>query len=331
MFIGPRTIGVDSKSDSQRSRPDFVQTSSRRTSLANRSTRDYEDPLSEVRKRLTALEPSARTHEVAPTEIPIHLHDDSYSESAISSSLDLAAMSRSGKKVDGKAAAAVASTPTNAIGTTSIYNDLPSIRNTPVLNAGPILVAAAMPYSSSYEGKDPSIRAFLEQVDLENYREPLLDFGPRISGSARKRGERQKVASTQATTLIAQFTQHVGGISSIVSSPDQTFFATSSADGQVLIWDVAKVERSVSSKARLAYRMDSRVVAMCRIELTHCLAVAAENGKVEILRVHLTSNGPSPKYGRIDCVRSWRAQETDGHAKFVFHLRGKSQPKATLM
>ncbi len=233
-------------------------------------------------------------------------------------------MTRSGRKIDSKAAAAVAATPTNAVGETSIHDDAPSGRSTPTVGISATPRGSAAPYSSSYEGQDPGVRAFLEQVDLDNYREPLLDFGPRVTASHRKRGPRQKATNPQGVTMIAHLTQHTGAVTSIITSPDQIFFATSSEDRHILIWDIARLERSVSAKPRLAYRMEGRVAAMCRIEDTHCLAAAAEDGQLHVLRVHVASSGGSAKYGRVECIRTWRTDQKDGHVTFVSHLLGES-------
>ena len=324
VFISPRTIGVDAKADPRRLRPQLTDSSSRRTSFASRSAKGIDDPLSEIRKRLASLEPLSRTPEVATNELVVAPHDASPSESTISSSLDLAAMTRSGRRLDSKAAPAVAATPTNAVGTTSIHDELASSGSTPIAVTSIMHQDTIVPYSSSYEGQDPGVRAFLEQVDLENYREPLLDFGPRITGSHRKqRGSRQKTSTPQTVTMIAHLTQHTGAITSIVASPDQLFFATSSDDAQILIWDTARLERSVSAKPRLTHRMDARVVAMCRVENTHCLAASAEDGQLRVLRVHMASNGGSVKYGRIECIRTWHAQERDGHVISISNQHGE--------
>lgn len=246
-------------------------------------------------------------------------HDASPSGSAISSSIDLALVTRTGKKrLEGKAAPAVGQTHANAIGMTSIHDDLDSGRTTPI--AGGRATAKPAPYSSSYEGQDPGVRAFLEQVDLENYREPLLDFGPRITAGHKKRPVRPKSSSPQNVTMIAHLTQHTSPVIAIVTSPDQLFFATASQDSQILIWDTARLERSVSAKAKLTYRMDGPITSMCRIENTYCLAAAAEDGQLHVLRIHATS-GSSAKYSRIECIRNWTTEPRDGHVVSISHLR----------
>nr|XP_031863613.1 uncharacterized protein CI109_000865 [Kwoniella shandongensis]KAA5530685.1 hypothetical protein CI109_000865 [Kwoniella shandongensis] len=331
IFISPRTVGVDAKADLRRLRPHLGDTSaSRRTSFASRSNRGaVENPLDEIRKRLASLEPLTKADKpVVETSLPATSEANaSPSESGMSSSIDITAMTRLGrKKVESKAAPAVGASHTNAIGTTTIHDAEPlSGRTTPTANA-PIgfgtTRGSVAPYSSSYEGQDPGVRAFLEQVDLDNYREPLLDFGPRITASHRKRPPRTKStsASPLGVTMIAHLTQHEGAITAVVTSPDSLFFATSSEDTHILIWDSARLERSVTTKPRLSYKMDAPVVSMCRIENTHCLAAAAEDGQLHVLRVHASSGGGSVRYGKVECIRTWRAHDGDGFVRFVSHL-----------
>lgn len=339
IFISPRTVGADASAAPKRLKPYLPHgASSRRTSMASRSARGTVDnPLEEVRRKLAALEPHAR-----PGDRPAVVEGSSRTtepsttaDSPMSSSIDLASVTRAtGKKrvESGKAAPAVAAVHANALGTTSIHDDIPSGRSTPTLGLGSAPTprpASAAAYGSSYEGQDPGVRAFLEQVDLDNYREPLLDLGPRIVASQRRRIPRGKApASGQGVTMIGHMTDHTRAVTAIVTSPDNAFFATASEDKMVLIWDSARLERSVSSRARKSYQMRAPVTALCRIENTHCLAAASEDGQVHVLRVHLTvsSGGSTVKYGAVECIRAWHTSERDGYVKSIAHLPGKRPP-----
>ena len=325
VFISPRTVGVDAKADLKRLRPLLGESQSRRTSLASRSNRGpVDNPVDELRKRLATLDPLTKTSDRSrqASEQPVSASEQAPSESAISSTLDLAAMAHTGrKKVDTTGAPAVAAVHANAIGTTTIHDEPASGRSTPTLGTA---VPGGNVYASSYEGQDPGVRAFLEQVDLENYREPLLDFGPRVLASHRKRAPRPKTSNNpQGVTLIGHLTHHTDAVVSIVTSPDQVFFATASEDGTVLIWDSAKLERSIACEPRRSYSLDSPITAMCRIENTHCLAVACEDGQLHVLRVHVASTGGSAKYGKVECVRKWHTTPRDGHVTFIAHLQGE--------
>jgi phosphoinositide-3-kinase regulatory subunit 4 len=185
-------------------------------------------------------------------------------------------------------------------------------------------VGSIAPYSSTYEGADPGVRAFLEQVDLENYREPLLDLGPRVHANHRKRGPRPKASTPQYVTMIAHFPHHTGAVTAIVPSPDHLFFATASEDKSIHVWDNARLERSVSGKPRLTYRMEAPIATMCRIEETHCFAAAAEDGSLHIIRVYVSTGGNSTnRYKGIECIRTWRCSPEDGYVMHVTHLQGE--------
>lgn len=360
IFISPRTIGVDAaKVELRRFRPGLEPESRRTSFTTNRSLRGPVDsPLDEIRRKLAALEPLSRPEtpvakEKATTTPTATSHTSqpsvdtgaSPSESNLPSTLDITAMTRSGKKkkVDSKAAPAVGASHTNAVGTTTIHDEPISGRTTPIAAALSQITLSgantpkgqpAAPYTSSYEGHDPGVRAFLEQVDLDNYREPLLDFGPRVGANHRKRNPRVNKASSSSSastsssptnvTMIAHLTHHEGAITGLITSPDSVFFASSSEDGQVLIWDAARLERSVTAKPRLVYKMEAPIVSMCGIENTHCLAVASDDGQVHVLRVHTGggSGGSSTRYSKVECIRTWNTEESDGHVRFVSHIQG---------
>lgn len=318
MFISPPTVGLDARLQLQRLRPDLAgDPPSRRTSFASRSTRGKDLPVDHLRLRLASLDFAP------PSSVDKAVAEPSPSESALSSAPDATVgVPRPGRhKPDPLVLPSVKMVNATAVGTASVHDDTISGRSTPVPAAAGL--GAAAPYSSTYDGTDPGVRAYLEQVDLDNYREPLLDFGPRIVAGHRKRGPRAKSTTPQSTTMIAHLPQHTGAVTALVTSPDQIFFASASQDSTIMVWDTARLERTVAARPRLTYRMDAPVSAMCRIEETHCLAAAAEDGSVHIVRVHITSSGSSSKYRSIECIRTWNAAPEDGYVTHVAHLHGE--------
>jgi phosphoinositide-3-kinase regulatory subunit 4 len=123
--------------------------------------------------------------------------------------------------------------------------------------------------------------------------------------------------------MIAHLPQHTGAVTAIVTAPDQMFFATASEDSSILIWDIPRLERSVAARPRLTYRMEAPVSTMCRIEETHCLAAASEDGAVHVLRVHASPGASTTKYKSIDCIRTWRTAPEDGYVIKISHLQGE--------
>ncbi|BEJ10919.1 hypothetical protein CspHIS471_0103410 [Cutaneotrichosporon sp. HIS471] len=332
VFISQRTIGIDARHELRRLRPDLggAETPSRRTSFANRSNRGSDNPLEQIRQRLSSLEPPGLASPDQERDRDRHLDPlkvANASESGISSTVDATSTSRVSRhhRLDSKALPAVKASTATAIGTTSLHDDLASGRSTPAFGTGtPAVHGPIAPYGSTYDGADPGVRAYLEHVDLENYREPRLDFGPRVLPGQRKRGPRTKASSPQFATMIAHLPQHSGAVTALITSPDQLFFASASADTCVLVWDSARLERTVAARPRLTYRMDAAVTAMCRIEETHCLAAAAADGSLHIVRVHVHASGSSVKYKSIECIRTWAADEQDGHVTHIAHLHESS-------
>lgn len=333
VFIQPPTVGLDARLELRRLRPDLVADGpSRRTSFASRSNRGGGGgggrdniPVDQLRQRLASLDlPHPTT--TPPLDKVDAATDPAASESALSSTQDAAAAvlprTVGRRTVDSKALPNVKTITTIAVGTTSTHDDTASGRSTPVPST--TAFGSTAPYSSTYDGADPGVRAYLEHVDLENYREPLLDFGPRIVAGHRKRVPRVKSSTPQSTTMIAHLPQHTGAVTALVTSPDQIFFASASQDTAIMIWDTARLERTVAARPRLTYRMDAPVSALCRIEETHCLAAAAEDGSVHIIRVHVSNTASSPKYRSVECIRTWRTDAKDGHVTHIAHLHGKS-------
>lgn len=174
------------------------------------------------------------------------------------------------------------------------------------------------------EGNDPSIQQLLERVYLDTYRQPLLEFGPHVPvGIPRRRAhtsssfplrERERSSSRPEGTLIAHLVEHTGGITSIQVSPDHLFFATGSEDGTVKIWDTIRLEKNVTSRSRQTFVQGGKILAVCVLEESRCVASASSNGTVMIHRVDISLLGSLPRYGKIQLVRQWRME---GEGDFV--------------
>jgi phosphoinositide-3-kinase regulatory subunit 4 len=160
------------------------------------------------------------------------------------------------------------------------------------------------------EGNDPSIRQFLERIYIDNYREPLPEFGPFVpAGIPRRRAIRSSFVAREGSirrpqgTLIAHLAEHSGPITSIAVSPDHVFFATGSEDGTVKVWDSIRLEKNVTSRARHTYQQGGRVTSVCILENTHCVASASDNGSLWVHRVDVSLGGTMPRYGKHRLIR----------------------------
>ncbi|KAI0088224.1 hypothetical protein BDY19DRAFT_994141 [Irpex rosettiformis] len=242
-----------------------------------------------------------------------------------------------------KAAPAVGSSRANATGLLEAHAKLrdgspePSGRSSPVSISGTIrgMERPRLPSLapiSSYDGREPGINNLLEHMYLDNNRELQSEFGPRVhEGPIRRRNaarhsylSRDGNGRRVETNLIAHLGSHSDAITGIAVSPDHMFFVSASDDKTVKVWDTARLERNVTSKARHTYNQHhAKVKAVCVIEGTHCFASAAEDGSIHVVRVHVNTNqgagGGLPKYGRVQVIREHRLEAPGEYASCMIH------------
>lgn len=167
---------------------------------------------------------------------------------------------------------------------------------------------------------------------LDNNRELQNDFGPRVhEGPIRRRNAARhsyiaRDGSTRRleTSLIAHLGSHSDAVTGIAVSPDHLFFVTASDDKTVKVWDTARLERNVTSKARHTYgQHHAKVKAVCIVEGSHCFASAAEDGSIHVVRVHVTGGqgvgGGLPKYGKLQVVREHRLGKPGEYVTCMCH------------
>ncbi|RKP14065.1 hypothetical protein BJ684DRAFT_9158, partial [Piptocephalis cylindrospora] len=121
--------------------------------------------------------------------------------------------------------------------------------------------------------------------------------------------------------LLAQLTEHTGSIITMAISPDQTFLASGGADGAVRIWDVARLLRGTSHRARTAFDQfsDGGVIrCMTFLEGRHAIAAASSTGQIRVFRSTTTGNGDLPQYGRCQVVREHQL-DTPAQAVAMHH------------
>jgi phosphoinositide-3-kinase regulatory subunit 4 len=175
------------------------------------------------------------------------------------------------------------------------------------------------------DGNDPSIRQFLERIYIDNYREPLPEFGPFVPpGIPRRRAVRSSFAPNERSirrpegTLIAHLAEHTGPVTSIAVSPDHVFFVTGSEDGTVKVWDSVRLEKNVTSRARHTYQQGGRVTSVCMLENTHCVASASDNGTLWVHRVDVSLGGTMPRYGKHHLIRQHKLDKD--HITCMLHF-----------
>ncbi|KAI0701928.1 hypothetical protein BC835DRAFT_1321753 [Cytidiella melzeri] len=247
-----------------------------------------------------------------------------------------------------KAAPAVGSSRANAIGLLEAHTTLrdgsseASGRSSPVSVSGTIRgierprLPSLVPISS-YDGRETGINNLLEHMYLDNNRELQDEFGPRVhEGPIRRRNaarysymSRDSSNRRVETSLIAHLGSHSDAITGIAVSPDHMFFVSASDDKTVKVWDTARLERNVTSKARYTYgQHHAKVKAVCIVEGTHCFASAAEDGSMHVVRVHVSTSqgaaGGIPKYGRVQVIREHRVESPGEHITCMVHYNTPS-------
>ncbi|KAJ7216643.1 hypothetical protein GGX14DRAFT_442277 [Mycena pura] len=224
-----------------------------------------------------------------------------------------------------KAAPAVGSSKTNAVGLLDSRSKLRS-------NGSPERSGRSSPMSmsttvrgpfrqrplpiSTYDGQEAGISNLLENLYLDNNRELQNDFGPKVhEGPVRRRNAvRHTFTPRDGTkqmeaTLVAHLTSHSDTINGLAVSPDHMFFVSASDDKTVKVWDTARLERNVTSKPRHTYgQHHARVKCVCMLEGVHCFASAADDGSLHIVRVHITQGGALPKYNKLQVIRGHQVE-----------------------
>ena len=121
-----------------------------------------------------------------------------------------------------------------------------------------------------------------------------------------------------AGILIGDFNEHRGAVTSVCTSRSGCFFASSSEDGTVKIWDCGVIR----NKSKYTYNGNyGPVSALTVIEGTNTIACGYETGAIHLVRVDYDTTTPTrPKYrstsciqgienlgGRVVCMDSWAA------------------------
>ncbi|KAL4072222.1 hypothetical protein J3A83DRAFT_4372222 [Scleroderma citrinum] len=234
-----------------------------------------------------------------------------------------------------KAAPAVGSSNTNAVGVLEaprLRADVsPEIsgRTTPVSAMRHSHRTPMVSHGRCADGHEQSISNLLENFYSDNSRELQSDFGPKVHDGAirRRSAARQSFISRDSSstrrieaTLIMHLQCHSDCVTGFAVSPDHVFFVSCSDDMTVKVWDTARLERSVTSKPRHTYAQHhARVKCVCMLEAVHCFASAAEDGSLHVVRVHISQTGPLPKYGKVQAIREHRVDAPGEYITCMHH------------
>ena len=167
------------------------------------------------------------------------------------------------------------------------------------------------------EGNDSSIKQLLDRVYLDNYREPMPEFGSFVASKVpRKRSirtaGRERLHNRPQGNLVGHLAEHTAGITCMAVSPDHLFFITGSEDGTARVWDSIRLEKSVTSRSRQVINQGGKITSVTMLENSHCFASASSSGSLWISRVDVhVQPGGLPKYGKQAVIRQHVVNDTE--------------------
>lgn len=125
--------------------------------------------------------------------------------------------------------------------------------------------------------------------------------------------------------LVAHLHEHKAAVNRIRVSDEHSIFATASNDGTVKVWDSQKMEgKTTTTRSVLTYsRIGGHVKTLTFCQGSHYLAVASDNGSIQLLAVEANKPPKSPKVQPFQ-TRSLDLQE-DGCAVDIHHFNSGAQ------
>ncbi|XP_014912217.1 phosphoinositide 3-kinase regulatory subunit 4 isoform X1 [Poecilia latipinna] len=125
--------------------------------------------------------------------------------------------------------------------------------------------------------------------------------------------------------LVAHLHEHKAAINRIRVSDEHSIFATASNDGSVKVWDSQKMEgKTTTTRSVLTYsRIGGHVKTLTFCQGSHYLAVASDNGSIQLLAVEANKPPKSPKVQPFQS-RTLDLQE-DGCAVDMHHFHSGTQ------
>uniref|UniRef100_A0A6J0UP93 non-specific serine/threonine protein kinase n=1 Tax=Pogona vitticeps TaxID=103695 RepID=A0A6J0UP93_9SAUR len=125
--------------------------------------------------------------------------------------------------------------------------------------------------------------------------------------------------------LVAHLHEHKAAVNRIRVSDEHSIFATCSNDGTVKIWNSQKMEgKTTTTRSILTYsRIGGRVMTLTFCQGSHYLAIASDNGAIQLLGIEASKLPKSPKIHPIQnrCLD----QKDDGCVVDMHHFNSGAQ------
>lgn len=125
--------------------------------------------------------------------------------------------------------------------------------------------------------------------------------------------------------LVAHLHEHKSAVNRIRVSDEHSIFATCSNDGTVKIWDSQKMEgKTTTTRSVLTYsRIGGHVKTLTFCQGSHYLAVASDNGSIQLLAVEANKPPKSPKVQ--PCQTRFLDPKEEGCVVDVHHFNSGAQ------
>ncbi|MBN3325899.1 PI3R4 kinase, partial [Atractosteus spatula] len=125
--------------------------------------------------------------------------------------------------------------------------------------------------------------------------------------------------------LVAHLHEHKSAVSRIRVSDEHSMFATCSNDGTVKIWDSQKMEgKTTTTRSVLTYsRIGGHVKTLTFCQGSHLLAVASDNGSIQLLAIEANKPPKSPKVHPFQT--RFLDQKDDGCVVDMHHFNAGAQ------
>jgi phosphoinositide-3-kinase regulatory subunit 4 len=123
---------------------------------------------------------------------------------------------------------------------------------------------------------------------------------------------------TPKGVLVAHFPEHKGPINDIKMAPDHMFFASSSDDGCVKIWDTFRLYTNAVNRSRITYSgHGSPVKSIAFIEGRHSIASSSIKGQIHISRIEYIKQQKGIKYESYSPITAISLK--DDYASIINH------------
>ncbi|XP_012692948.2 phosphoinositide 3-kinase regulatory subunit 4 isoform X2 [Clupea harengus] len=189
-----------------------------------------------------------------------------------------------------------------------------------------VQVAQSVGGSSAYQRRLTTCKAELQQLVLQKREQCSAErMAKQMMESAEWESRPPPPGWHPKGLLVAHLHEHKSAVNRIRVSDEHSIFATCSNDGTVKIWDSQKMEgKTTTTRSVLTYsRIGGHVKTLTFCQGSHYLAVASDNGSIQLLAIEANKPPKSPKVQPAQT--RFLDQKDDGCVVDVHHFNSGAQ------